>query len=150
MFPLMDTRTPEQRRRIMQSVRQKNTGPEQVIRKALFAAGFRYRLHRKDLPGSPDIVFPAQKKAIFVHGCFWHGHGCAKGRPSKSRIEYWGAKIEANRIRDDRNLSSLKALRWEVLVVWQCELADFPTAFNRITNFVEGLSNSIDNVATDG
>lgn len=149
-IPSMDTRTPEQRRRIMQSVRTKDTGPEQVIRKALFAAGYRYRLHRKDLPGSPDIVFPSRKKAIFVHGCFWHGHGCAKGQPSKSRTEYWGPKIEANRARDARNLAALQAQGWQTLIVWQCELADFPTAFDRIARFVDGPPNSIDKAAAAG
>lgn len=133
----MDTRTPEQRRRIMQSVKTKDTGPEQAIRKALFAAGYRYRLYRKDLPGSPDIVFPSRKKVLFVHGCFWHGHGCLKGQPSKSHTEYWGPKLEANRARDARNVAALEALGWRVLVVWQCELEDFSTAFNRIVRFVD-------------
>ena len=140
----MDTRTPDQRRRIMQSVKTKNTGPEQQIRKALFAAGYRYRLHRKDLPGSPDIVFPARKKAIFVHGCFWHGHNCPKGRLPKSRMDYWGPKVEANRTRDNRNVIALSAEGWNVLVIWQCELTDFPFAFDRIVRFVEGNQNSID------
>lgn len=141
---IMDTRTPEQRRRIMKSVRTKNTGPELAIRKALFAAGYRYRLHRKDLSGSPDIVFPSRKKAIFVHGCFWHGHDCDKGRPSKSRTEYWGPKIETNRLRDERNLAALAERGWKTLVVWQCELREFPSLFQRIIRFVEGLPNSID------
>lgn len=144
----MDTRTPEQRRRIMQSVKQKDTGPEQVVRRALFAAGYRYRLHRRDLPGSPDIVFPSRRKAIFVHGCFWHGHGCAKGRASKSRVEYWGPKLEANRARDERNVRDLMAMGWDVLVVWQCELADIQTAVLKITAFVDRPVNSIDKPKT--
>lgn len=134
----MDTRTADQRRRIMQSVRQKDTGPEQAIRKALFAAGYRYRLHRKDLAGSPDIVFPSRRKAIFVHGCFWHGHDCSKGRLPKSRLDYWGPKIEANQSRDRRNLDMLEAQGWHVLVVWQCELKEFSAAFERIVRFVDG------------
>ncbi len=133
----MDTRTTEQRRRIMQSVRSKNTGPEQAIRKALFAAGYRYRLHRKDMAGSPDIVFPSRRKAIFVHGCFWHGHGCNKGRLPKSRLDYWRPKIEANQFRDRRNLDILEAEGWRVLVVWQCELREFLAAFERIVRFVD-------------
>jgi DNA mismatch endonuclease (patch repair protein) len=137
----MDTRTPEQRRRIMQSVKTKDTGPEMLIRKALFAAGYRYRLHRDDLPGSPDIVFPARKKVIFVHGCFWHGHECSKGRPSKSRAEYWGPKIDSNRARDARNLTALHALGWDVLVVWQCELANPSTAYSRIEAFLNTFPN---------
>lgn len=140
----MDTRTPEQRRRIMQSVKTKDTGPEQTVRKALFGAGYRYRIHRKDLPGSPDIVFPSRRKAIFVHGCFWHGHGCAKGRAPKSRTEYWGPKIAANRSRDERNVRDLEALGWQVLAVWQCELADLQTVLDRIVEFVDGAPNPID------
>lgn len=140
----MDTRTPEQRRRIMQSVRSKDTGPELAIRRALFAAGYRYRLHRKNLPGTPDIVFPSRMKAIFVHGCFWHSHDCAKGRPSKSRIEYWGPKIDTNRARDERNTTAMEALGWRVLHVWQCELADLPTALKRVERFLNAPPNSID------
>lgn len=128
----------------MQSVKQKDTGPEQAVRRALFAAGYRYRLHRRDLPGSPDIVFPSRRKAIFVHGCFWHGHGCAKGRLPKSKTEYWGPKIEANRARDERNARDLKALGWDVLAVWQCELVDIQSALDRIRSFVDGSPNSID------
>jgi DNA mismatch endonuclease (patch repair protein) len=134
----------------MQSVKTKNTGPEKAVRKALFAAGYRYRLHRKDLAGSPDIVFPSRKKTIFVHGCFWHGHGCPKGRPSKSHTEYWGAKIEANHARDQLNVTQLEAQGWDVLVVWQCELADFPRAFDRIVKFVDERLNSIDKTVAAG
>lgn len=128
----------------MQSVKTKDTGPEQTIRRALFGAGYRYRLHRRDLPGSPDIVFPSRKKAIFVHGCFWHGHECAKGRPSKSRTEYWGPKIAANCARDARNVRDLQDKGWDVLVVWQCELADLESAFSRVIRFVDGPPISID------
>lgn len=128
----------------MQSVKTKDTGPEQLVRKALFAAGYRYRLHRKDLPGKPDIVFPSCKKAIFVHGCFWHGHGCSKGKLPKSRTEYWGPKIEANRQRDERNVETLQCAGWDVLVVWQCELSDRASAFERIARFVDGNKNPID------
>lgn len=107
-----------------------------AIRSALFAAGYRYRLHRRDLPGSPDIVFPGRKKAIFVHGCFWHGHDCPKGRGPKSRQEYWGPKIEANQDRDRRNEAEMKALGWETLVVWQCELKDMETLLARLGTFL--------------
>jgi DNA mismatch endonuclease (patch repair protein) len=134
----------------MQSVKTKDTVPEQLVRKALFAAGYRYRLHRKDLPGKPDIVFPSRKKAIFVHGCFWHGHGCSKGKLPKSRIGYWGPKIEANRQRDDRNVEFLQAAGWDVLVVWQCELADRIAAFERIARFVDGYGNPIDIAVVEG
>lgn len=141
---MADTRTPEQRRRIMQSVGTRDTGPELKVRRALFSAGYRYRLHRRDLPGSPDIVFPARKKAILVHGCFWHSHGCSKGKAPKSRVEYWRPKLEANKARDMRNLRDLQALGWAVLVVWQCEVADPETLFQRLTAFVDGPGNPID------
>lgn len=141
---MTDTRTPEQRRRIMQSVKTKNTGPETAVRKALFALGYRFRLHRKDLPGSPDIVFPGRQKAIYVHGCYWHGHNCSKGKASKSRIEYWGPKIDANRARDARNLQEMNALGWQTHVVWQCELKDMEGALTRLGNFLGKSKNSID------
>lgn len=146
---MTDTRTPEQRRRIMQSVKQKDTGPEQVVRKALFAEGYRFRLHRRDLPGSPDIVLPSRKKAIFVHGCFWHGHGCSKGRASKSRTEYWGPKLDANRARDSRNLAALKKIGWKTLVVWQCELGDPEKLIRRLKRFVDGPQKPIDKTRTN-
>ncbi|HEX5127826.1 MAG TPA: very short patch repair endonuclease [Rhodocyclaceae bacterium] len=141
---MVDTRTPEQRRRIMQSVKTKDTGPEQTVRQVLFAAGYRYRLHRRDLPGSPDIVFPGRKKAIFVHGCFWHCHVCAKGKAPKSRMEYWGPKLNANRARDSRNRHDLQSLGWDTLVIWQCELADTDRLLDRLTRFVDSPINSID------
>ena len=104
-----DTRTKVQRRRIMQSVGQKNTGPEWSVRRLLHRLGYRYRLHRKDLPGTPDIVFPSRRKAIFVHGCYWHGHGCKKGRLPKSNLDYWSPKIDSNKERDRRKQSELEA-----------------------------------------
>lgn len=134
---MVDTRSREQRRRIMQSVRTKDTGPELTVRRALFAAGYRFRLHRKDLPGSPDIVLPGRKKAIFVHGCFWHGHGCTKGRGPKSHIEYWGPKLEANKERDWRNRSALIKLGWHVLTIWQCELSDTELLTQQLRTFLE-------------
>lgn len=117
----MDTRSPAQRRRIMQSVGTKNTGPELAVRKILAELGYRYRLHRRDLPGSPDIVFPGRKTVIFVHGCYWHGHRCAKGQLPKSKLDYWGPKISANRRRDRRNIAALRKLGWTVHMIWQCE-----------------------------
>lgn len=134
---MTDTRTSEQRRRIMQSVQTKDTGPELTVRRALFAAGYRFRLHRRDLPGSPDIVLPGRRKAIFVHGCFWHGHGCSKGRAPKSREEYWLPKIAANRERDRRNIAALEAIGWSVRVVWQCELRDPRTLMDSLGIFLE-------------
>lgn len=108
---------------IMRAVPTKDTTPERAVRSLLTRNGYRYRLHRKDLPGTPDIVFMGRRKAIFVNGCFWHGHaGCTKGRPPRSRPEYWIPKIARNIENDQRNLVELAKLGWRVLTVWQCEL----------------------------
>ncbi|MGQ0589831.1 MAG: very short patch repair endonuclease [Sphingosinicella sp.] len=120
----MDTRSREQRSRIMASVGTKDTGPELAVRKLLHRLGYRYRLHRKDLPGRPDIVFPGRRLALFVHGCFWHGHDCPKGRLPKSRPEYWAPKIARNLERDAENRRDLGALGWRSATLWQCELKD--------------------------
>ncbi|MGC9449693.1 very short patch repair endonuclease [Cereibacter johrii] len=133
---MADTRSPEQRRQIMRAVGTKNTGPELIVRSLLHAKGYRYRLHTRSLPGRPDIVFPARHKAIFVNGCFWHGHDCAKGRLPTSRLDYWGPKIEANVARDRRKLSELEALGWQTLVVWQCELKDIERVGSRLCAFL--------------
>ena len=133
---MADTRTPDQRRRIMKAVKTKNTGPELVVRKALTSLGYRYRLHRKDLPGSPDIAMIGRKKAIFVHGCFWHGHECQKGKAPKSKLEYWGPKLKANRDRDERKARELRDLGWSVLTVWQCELQDLESLRARLVDFL--------------
>ena len=106
----------------MARVRGKDTKPELVVRRALFAMGFRYRLHRKDLPGRPDIVFSSKRKAIFVHGCFWHRHaGCRMASTPKTRTEFWVDKFDANERRDAAAIEALEALGWQVLVVWECE-----------------------------
>lgn len=91
------------------------------MRRLLHRLGFRFRLHRKDLPGKPDIVLPSRSKIVLVHGCYWHGHNCRYGRLPKSRLDFWAPKIEANRARDIRNIGDLENAGWEVLVVWQCE-----------------------------
>lgn len=124
----MIDRVSEQKRSIiMSSVGSKDTGPEMVVRKMLHGVGYRYRLHKRSLPGSPDIVFQRRKKVIFVHGCFWHGHGCRYGRLPKSKTEYWETKISANKERDAKNVTQLAKLGWEVLVIWQCQLKDIET-----------------------
>lgn len=132
----MDTRTPAKRTEIMSAVRTKDTGPELFVRKLLSAQGYRYRLHRRDLPGKPDIVFPSWRKAVFVHGCFWHGHRCKKGRLPKSRLRYWRPKIAANKKRDARNLIKLKGSGWHALVVWQCELKNDKTVMRKLKIFL--------------
>lgn len=120
----------------MQSVKTKDTGPELTVRRLLFAAGYRFRLHRRDLPGSPDIVLPGRRKVIFVHGCFWHGHGCSKGHAPKSRGDYWLPKIATNQQRDRTNVERLRALGWSVLTVWQCELRDLDALLHRLRIFL--------------
>lgn len=135
---MTDTRSREQRRRIMQAVGYKDTGPEMTVRKILHRLGYRYRLHRKDLPGKPDIVFPSRKKAIFVHGCFWHAHGCRYGKPPKSRPEYWLPKLERNKERDAENVRALDALGWQTLTVWQCEVkTDLDAIATKLIDFIE-------------
>lgn len=117
-------RPPLTRSQVMSRVRGKDTKPEMAVRRALWAAGYRYRLHAKDLPGRPDIVFRSRKIAIFVHGCFWHGHeGCAGHRIPKSRSDWWAAKIARNKARDAEVREALKAMGWAVKVIWECEVA---------------------------
>lgn len=106
----------------MARVRTKDTTPEVAVRNALHNAGYRFRLHRRDLPGCPDIVLPRHRKAIFVHGCFWHGHeACRRGTLPKTRRRFWKAKIRGNKTRDTMAEASLRDLGWHVLVIWQCE-----------------------------
>ncbi|MEV5055845.1 DNA mismatch endonuclease Vsr [Agrobacterium radiobacter] len=132
----MDTRSAEQRRRIMQAVKHKDTKPEVVIRQALHALGYRYRLHDRALPGRPDIVFPSRKKVIFINGCFWHGHDCPKGRLPKTRPDYWGPKIAANRARDEAVIASLGEKGWDILTVWQCQMRNLETTLQQIARFL--------------
>jgi DNA mismatch endonuclease (patch repair protein) len=132
----VDTRTPEKRSEIMAAVRSKNTGPELAVRRLAFRLGYRFRLHGAHLPGRPDLVFSSRRCAIFVHGCFWHGHGCSKGRLPKSRRDYWRPKIAANRKRDQRNVEQLHANDWRSLVVWQCELRNPQRLARRILRFL--------------
>lgn len=115
----------------MASVRSKNTGPEWKIRRLLHALGYRYRLHGRSLPGKPDLVFASRRKVIFVHGCFWHGHGCQWGKLPKSRPEFWTTKIERNRQRDSEVLTKLQLSGWEVFTIWQCELRKDAKVFHK-------------------
>ena len=121
----------------MSQVGQKDTKPELALLRALHRLGYRYTLHRRDLPGRPDIVFASRRKAIFVHGCFWHGHGCRWGQLPKSRPEYWAPKIETNKERDKRVLTDLQKAGWEAMVVWQCELRDLDAVVYRVEDFLK-------------
>lgn len=141
---MADTRTPEQRRRIMQAVKTKDTGPEWIVRRWLHSRGYRYRLHSKHLPGRPDIVLPGRRLAIFVHGCFWHSHDCDKGRAPKSKLDYWGPKLEANRERDARKANELEAQGWSVLTVWQCETKEEALLTTKLLPALDREQNAID------
>ena len=122
----------------MSRIRGKDTKPELVVRRLAHALGYRFRLHRRDLPGCPDLVFPRYRKVIFEHGCFWHGHGCPVGHVPRTRPEYWTAKINRNRARDEAALKALLELGWDVLVVWECETRDRSELKARIRCFLEG------------
>jgi DNA mismatch endonuclease (patch repair protein) len=113
-----------ERSRVMRAVKSGDTTPELVVRRLVHALGYRFRLHRRDLPGQPDLVFPRLQKAIQVHGCFWHRHACDAGQSTPAtRLDYWGAKFARNVERDRRNLRRLRRLGWRVLVVWECQTA---------------------------
>lgn len=114
-----------ERSRLMASVRQKNTEPELAVRQVLHRNGYRYRLHRKSLPGSPDLVLPSKKLAIFVHGCFWHRHRkCKRSTTPKSRQDFWAEKFRQNVARDRRNYAALRKLGWSVKIIWECQTKD--------------------------
>lgn len=122
---MSDVFTPEQRSAVMRKVPGRNSSAELNVRRLLRGLGVGYRLHRKDLPGSPDIVMAGRRLAIFVHGCFWHGHDCRRGaRAPKANAGYWSAKIARNKERDTRVQAELAALGWRPVVVWECELKD--------------------------
>lgn len=114
------------RRRNMQAIRSKNTKPEMLVRRFLHAAGFRYRLHRKDLPGHPDITLTAYRTIVEIHGCFWHGHQCDLAAVPRARREYWMPKIAATQERNRRNKAALEAAGWRVVELWECELRRNP------------------------
>jgi DNA mismatch endonuclease, patch repair protein len=121
----MDCLTPEQRHYAMSQVRSKDTAPEMVVRRLVHGMGYRYHLHVKTLPGCPDLVFPARRKVIFIHGCWWHGHDCPRGaRAAKINAAYWERKIRGNAERDAVVHEKLTAQGWETLVVWECMLRD--------------------------
>ncbi|MDI3255969.1 MAG: very short patch repair endonuclease [Bacillota bacterium] len=133
---------PQIRSRIMRAVKDKDTVPELIVRRMAHAMGYRFRLHRKDLPGKPDIVFPKFRKVIFVHGCFWHGHDCARGirLPVENR-EYWRRKIKSNRERDSAIAHMLMEMGWEGMVLWECEIKDETGLRRQLSHFLHGLKN---------
>lgn len=136
----MDTLTPTQRSERMGRVRSTDTRPEMVVRKLVYQMGFRYRLHRKDLPGKPDLVFSGRRKVIFVHGCFWHRHddpACPFARLPKSRLDFWLPKLEGNRRRDAAVEQRLTEMGWLVITIWECQLRDEEALRERIRKFLD-------------
>jgi DNA mismatch endonuclease, patch repair protein len=130
--------SPEVRRRTMQAVKSKDTSIEMRVRRPLHAEGYRYRIHERELPGCPDIVFSSRRKVIFINGCFWHGHPCVRGqRVPKSNTDYWTAKISRNKARDATALKELRELGWQASVVWECELAkDTSAVIKKLSRFL--------------
>jgi DNA mismatch endonuclease (patch repair protein) len=134
---MTDVFTAEKRSAVMARVKARDTGPELVVRRLLWRLGARYRLDRRDLPGRPDIVMPGRKLAVFVHGCFWHGHDCVRGaRVPKANRDYWTTKIARNRARDIETRAKLEALGWRVEVVWECDLKDAEALERRLAKLL--------------
>lgn len=143
---MADTITPERRSEIMSHIKSQNTSIELMVRRYLFALGYRYRVNYKALPGKPDIVFTKKKVVIFIHGCYWHGHDCGSryAHSSKSNKAYWGPKIQRTQQRDQEHIEKIEAVGWRVIVLWECQLKNH---FNQtITNLVNAIDNNISQV----
>ena len=133
----MDKLTPERRSANMRAIRSKSTKPEMLVRRLVYSMGYRYRLHRKDLPGKPDLVFIGRRKVIFVHGCFWHQHsGCREGRIPNTRQDYWVPKLAGNVQRDKQNQNQLAVAGLAVMIVWECETKDVSSLKKRLEDFL--------------
>jgi DNA mismatch endonuclease, patch repair protein len=140
---LMDKLTAEQRSALMRQVRARDTRAELAVRSLVHRLGYRFRLHRNDLPGKPDLAFPSRRKAIFVHGCFWHGHDCRAGRNRPAtNTSYWDGKLQKNMQRDRASLAALSAQGWTAMVVWECELKDCEGLAHRVSRFLNQPSQS--------
>ena len=134
---VVDVLTPEQRRRCMASIRGKDTAPEVLVRKLVRALGYSFKTHASDLPSTPDIVLRSRRKAILVHGCFWHRHSCKLGRVlPETRAAFWRNKLFANRDRDAKKLRALRHLGWKVLVVWECQMCEPTRLLRRLARFL--------------
>ena len=132
----MDIMTPAERSALMGRIRGTDTKPELFVRRSLHSRGYRFRTHVRELPGRPDLVFTKRQAVIFVHGCFWHRHGCRKTYSPKSRQEFWQRKFKGNVMRDRRNQSLLVDAGWKVLVLWECEVETDDSILNRIVDFL--------------
>lgn len=138
---MTDTLSVDARSERMSRIRSKGSKPEMIVRRLVHGLGYRYRLHKADLPGRPDIALSRQKKAIFVHGCFWHRHddvACRLARLPKSNRDFWVPKLEGNKARDEANLSKLDAIGWRSLVVWECQIRDTEQLKNDLRRFIAG------------
>lgn len=136
-----DKFSPAQRSWIMRQVQSRNTKPELLVRSLAHRLGYRFRLYRRDLPGTPDLVFPARAKVIFVHGCFWHGHPCRRGaRLPKTNAEYWQTKIARNEKRDRQHRRALRQLGWSTLVLWECQLRDQQKLAAKLSRFLDHVT----------
>jgi DNA mismatch endonuclease, patch repair protein len=134
-----DTLTPKQRSDNMRRIKSKGMKPELAVRRLVHGLGYRYRLHHKDLPGKPDLVFRPRRKVVFVHGCFWHGHddpACRDSRAPRSNESYWQPKLARNKERDAKNLAALRGSGWDVLVIWECEMRDITALKSRLQAFL--------------
>ncbi|MBI4480208.1 MAG: DNA mismatch endonuclease Vsr [Acidobacteria bacterium] len=131
-------KTAEERHRMMQAIRGRDTTPELAVRRMAHRMGYRFRLHRKSLPGTPDLVFVSRRKVIFIHGCFWHAHGCKLTRMPKRNLGYWVPKLKRNRTRDKKNLRTLTATGWRCLVIWECEIRAGTKLEGRLKTFLDG------------
>lgn len=135
---MADTLSPQERSKRMSLIRGTGSAPEMKLRRLVHGIGFRYRLHVKELPGKPDLVFPSRRAVIFMHGCFWHRHkGCKLARLPKSKLDFWKPKLEENRKRDLRNQRRLRDLGWRVLVVWECQMVDADRVSALVREFLQ-------------
>lgn len=135
---MVDVHTPEQRSRNMAAIKSRNTKPELIVRKIAHSLGYRFRLHRKDISGKPDLVFPRLKKVIFVHGCYWHMHNCKYGSViPKTNAAFWKNKRESNVARDLRNMQSVEKFGWEPLVVWECQTRQIIQLSKTLSSFLD-------------
>jgi DNA mismatch endonuclease, patch repair protein len=134
----MDIVSPERRSAMMSGIRGRDTKPEIAVRRLAHRLGYRFRLHRRDLPGTPDLVFPGRRKVVFVHGCFWHRHpGCRFAYEPKSNVEKWQAKFKVNVARDERVRRELEAMGWDILTVWECQTGDITELTCKLKTFLD-------------
>lgn len=136
-MPSFDPLTPSERTERMSRIRNADTKPEMIVRRIVHGMGYRYRLHAPDLPGRPDLVFRPRQKVIFVHGCFWHQHGCRQYRQPRTKRSFWEPKLEGNKKRDNRNQYKLREMGWKFLIIWECELQDKGNLRKRINEFLD-------------